>query len=205
MNRLSFLLLFFLGGLFFSHGQASLSNKKVNILFVGNSLTYSNNLPKLVKEQAKKKGIIVKTKMIAYPNYALIDHLDDKEVKAALETNKYDFLIIQQGPSSQESSKKLLLEGAKEFSRLCMKYQTKLCFFMVWPALDYYQTFDAVIKNHHEAALLNDAILCPVGEVWKARFEDTNNFDYYGSDGFHPSVKGSEAAADIIVKSLFPE
>jgi len=203
MNRLSFLLLFFLGSLFFSYGQALLSNKKVNILFVGNSLTYSNNLPKLVKEQAKKKGILVKTKMIAYPNYALIDHLDNKDVKAALETNKYDFLIVQQGPSSQDSSKKLLLEGAKELSMFCKFYQTKLCLFMVWPALDYYQTFDAVIKNHHEAALLYDAILCPVGEVWKAHFEATNNFDYYGSDGFHPSQKGSQVAAQIIVDSLF--
>jgi hypothetical protein len=203
MNRLSFLLLFFLGSFFFNYGQALLSNKKVNILFVGNSLTYSNNLPKLVKDIAKKKGILIKTKMIAYPNYALIDHLDDKEVKAALETNKYDFLIVQQGPSSQSEGRKLLFESVEKLSEICHKNECQLAVFMVWPSKQYYRTFNKVIKNHREVAEKYNALLCPVGEVWKAHFEASNNFDYYSSDGFHPSKKGSQVAAQIIVDSLF--
>ena len=68
---------------------------------------------------------------------------------------------------------------------------------MVWPSLKYYQTFDGVIKNHQDAASINNAILCPVGQVWKEYFDTTNSFDYYGPDGFHPSMKGSQVAADV--------
>jgi len=203
MKRLNFFILFFLGLLNFSFGQVDPSNKNVSILFVGNSLTYTHNLPKLVKQAAEKKGISVKTEMIAYPNYAIIDHWNDGELSVNIAKNTYDYVIVQQGPSSQPSSRELLLDGAQKLARLCKEHQIKLCFFMVWPALDHYQTFDDVIKNHREAAVLNKAILCPVGEVWKAHFEATNDFDYYGPDGFHPSLKGSQAAAEVIVSTLF--
>ena len=35
------------------------------ILFIGNSLTYENNLPELVEEEAATRGLEVKTRMIA--------------------------------------------------------------------------------------------------------------------------------------------
>jgi lysophospholipase L1-like esterase len=198
-------ILFFLGLLYFSYGQANPSNKNVSILFVGNSLTYTNNLPKLVKQVAEKNGVSVKTEMIAYPNYAIIDHWNDGDIRVKIAKNKYDYVIVQQGPSSQQLGKEWLLDAGKKLAELCEQAQTKLCFFMVWPALEHYQNFDDVIKNYREAALVNKAILCPVGEVWKAHFEATGNFDYYDTDGFHPSLKGSEAAAEIIVSALFPE
>ena len=76
--------------------------KSTNLLFVGNSLTYTNDLPDIVEKEAKRKGIKVKTTMLAYPNYALVDHLDDGEVQKQIRSGKYDYVIVQQGPSSQE-------------------------------------------------------------------------------------------------------
>ena len=69
----------------------------------------------------------------------------------------------------------------------------------------YYDTFEGVIKNHRDAASINKAILLPVGELWKKHFDLTNNFEYYSSDGFHLSLKGSQKAADVIVEYLFPK
>jgi len=55
--------------------------KRYKILFVGNSLTYTNNLPELVKIEAQTKDLKLKTKMIAFPNYALEDHLNNGNVQ----------------------------------------------------------------------------------------------------------------------------
>lgn len=74
---------------------------------------------------------------------------------------------------------------------------------MVWPSLDHYRTFEGVIDNYREAAEVNEAILLPVGEVWKAYLEDSGDLDLYGPDGFHPSLKGSKMAAEVIVDRLF--
>lgn len=176
-----------------------------HILFVGNSLTYTNDLPLLVKKYSKNKGIKIKTMMIAYPNYAIIDHWRDGKIQKLIASNKYDYVIIQQGPSSQSEGRKMLIEDGQKVSNLCMSNNTKLCYFTVWPSLNYYSTFDGVIKNHKDAAELNNAILLPVGDVWKRYIDTTEDTAYYGPDGFHPSKKGSEIAAKVIVETIFKQ
>jgi len=181
------------------------SKTGINILFVGNSLTYTNNLPELVKRSAKLQGIEIDYKMIAFPNYAIIDHWNDGEVQKLIASKKHDFVIIQQGPSSQNNGRNMLIEYGKKYSSLCKLNNTKLCYFMVWPSLNYYHTFDGVIKNYKDAALINNSILLPVGEVWKDYFDRTDDFQYYSSDGFHPSLEGSQIAAKVIVEYLLLE
>ena len=185
--------------------EIAIGEDGLNILFIGNSLTYTNNLPELVKNTAKQKGIVIGTVMMALPNYAIIDHWNDGRVQELIESKKYDFVIIQQGPSSQAWGREVLIEYGKKFSDLCKANDTKLSYFMVWPSLNYYHTFAGVITNYRYAASVNGAILCPVGEVWKEHFDTTDNFDYYGPDGFHPSLIGSQVAADVIVKRLLPK
>ncbi|NNJ89574.1 MAG: SGNH/GDSL hydrolase family protein [Eudoraea sp.] len=206
MNKVKFVLLFFISIVCTSSYLPATNNDilrpKISVLFIGNSLTASNDLPQLVENTAKQKGVVIKTKMIAFPNYAIMDHWNDGKIQKEIERNHYDFVILQQGPSSQQDGREILIKFGKLYSDLCKDNDSKLVYFMVWPSLRYYHTFKDVIKNHKDAASINDAILCPVGEVWKKHFDATQNFDYYSSDGFHPSEKGSRKAADIIVEYL---
>lgn len=174
----------------------------VNILFVGNSLTYFNNLPELVEIEARSKNITVRSEMLAYPNYAILDHWADGAVQNLIKSQTYDFVVIQQGPSSQAFGRQVLFEYGKKFSDLCNANNAKLAFFMVWPSRTYYYTFEGVIQNHRDAAIATGSILCPVGEIWKFHFDNTGDFSYYGADGFHPSLKGSQVAAEVIVATL---
>lgn len=187
-------------------GKETMDDKdKYSVLFIGNSLTYTNNLPRLLEKKASQNNIKVKTEMIAYPDYALIDHLSQGNIQSEMTKNTYDFVIIQQGPSSQSEGKRLLLEATERIAQLCKENGSKLCVFMVWPSLSYYQTFDGVINNYRSASKLNNAILCPVGEAWKKYIDESRSYEYYGPDGFHPSKKGSQLAAEIIFNSLFPK
>jgi len=47
-------------------------------------------------------------------------------------------------------------------------------------------------------------MLCPVGLIWKNYQDRTGDFSYYGPDDFHPSLAGSQLAADVIYKTFFP-
>ncbi|MEZ2414463.1 SGNH/GDSL hydrolase family protein [Muriicola sp. E247] len=205
MNRfvLLYLLLLLLNPT--AHSQDTTGTKGIKILFVGNSLTYTNDLPDLVRKEAQSKGIEVDYEMIAFPNYAIIDHWKDGKVQKLIAGKSFDFVILQQGPSSQKEGRRMLIEDGKKYRELCDDSNTTLCYFMVWPSLDYYRTFDDVIKNHRDAATINGALLLPVGEVWKEYIESTEKLDYYSQDGFHPSEVGSSMAAKVIVEYLFPQ
>ncbi len=183
---------------------ASHESGDFSILFVGNSLTYSNSLPQLVVERAKEANdLVINAHTIAYGNYAIIDHWNDGNVQKEIASGQYDYVIIQQGPSSQAYGRQVLIEYGAKFKELCESHNTELVYYMVWPSRQYYHTFDGVIKNHEDAATMNNALLAPVGQVWKRHFDNTEDFSYYGSDGFHPSLKGSQVAAEVIVNTLF--
>ncbi len=176
--------------------------QKLKILFIGNSLTYTNNLPKLVEQHAKTKGLRIKTHMMAFSDYGLEDHWNDGKVQQMIARKHYDFVVLQQGPSSQSAGRTMLIDYGKKFKALCLRYDCQLGFFMVWPSLNYYHTFDGVIRNYKDAAIMTDAILFPVGEAWRIYTDSSVKKDYYDSDGFHPSYKGSRMAALIIVEQL---
>lgn len=179
------------------------TNSEFNLLFIGNSLTSSNNLPELVKEYAKTQGKDLFVASIVKSNYALIDHWKEGAIQASIESKSFDFVMVQQGPSSQPDGRALLIEYGGLISELCNSNDAKLAYYMVWPSLANYDTFDGVINSYRIAANRTNDILCPVGEVWKSYFDETGDFSYYGSDGFHPSLAGSTVAAQVIYESLF--
>ena len=179
-----------------------LCGQTIRVLFVGNSLTYTNDLPTLVEKVAKVQDVKIKSDMLALPNYAIIDHWNDGEVQKYIKSERYDYVIIQQGPSSQDDGRRMLIDDGARFQKLCKQSKSKLVYFMVWPSRMHYTTFDKVIENHREAAAKNDAILCPVGEAWKTHFDNTNDYSLYGLDGFHPSYKGSRLAAELMVETI---
>jgi len=179
------------------------SDSAKTILFVGNSLTYFNDLPKLVARAGMNRGIEIRTEMIAKPNYALEDHWNEGYMQLMIARNKYDFVVVQQGPSSQADGRIMLLDYGARIKNICIPQNTQLAFFMVWPAFSNLHTFDGVINNYTAAAAATNSLLCPVGKLWKEHFLSTGDYSYYGPDMFHPSQAGSEHAAMIIFETLF--
>lgn len=174
--------------------------RKIHLLFVGNSLTYTNNLPAMVAARMKPYQVIAD--VLAKPNYALEDHWQEGRLPLLMASNHYNFVIVQQGPSSQQDGREMLMTYGEKINVLCKQTGSRLAFFMVWPAYAQYTMFDGVIRNYSDAATATGSILCPVGKVWKQHFTATQDFSYYGSDLFHPSRKGSEVAADVIASEL---
>lgn len=174
------------------------------ILFVGNSLTYYNDLPAKVAAIGLSKGNLIEKEMLAKPNYALEDHWNEGCLQALIKSGYYDFVVVQQGPSSQADGAKSLLEYGGYIQELCKANDTKLAFYMVWPARINYHTFPGVITNYTNAAYATGAILCPAGQAWKQYIDRTGDWSYYGPDEFHPSLLGTQVAAEIIYKSIFP-
>jgi hypothetical protein len=170
----------------------------VRVLFIGNSLTAVNDVPALVKKLAAADRRALITAAVAFPNYALEDHLNDRRSLAAL-AERWDFIILQQGPSAMEDSRQLLLRDVK---RIATKARgAKLVLFMVWPARARIGDFARVDESYALAANEVNGILAPAGRAWRA----SNELDaMYGPDGFHPSERGSQLAAETIYRALFP-
>lgn len=192
-------------GVNFFNTLFSSDTTSISVLFVGNSLTYTNSMPSILSFIAKNYRINIKTKCMCISNSALMDHWSDGSLKATIENGEFDFVILQQGPSSQPYGRSILIEYGQDIKEFADKYDVITAFYMVWPSVSYYHTFDGVIESYTMAAEQSGSLLLPVGAVWKDYIHTTNDESLYGSDWFHPSKKGSFLAAWVIYHSVYPE
>jgi hypothetical protein len=201
MSRRSFFLLpvFFLSTLAYGQGD---SLKKINILFVGNSLTYVNDIPSLIKELGKQDGKTITYTSFLFPDYSLEDHWNEGKVKAEIEKGRYDFVVVQQGPSALPESQVLLLDYTKRFAEICDKNKSKLALYMVWPSKARSFDLDNVISSYRKAAEKTSSLLCPAGLAWKYAWQLDSALSLYSEDNFHPSFIGSVLSAITIYGAL---
>jgi hypothetical protein len=175
--------------------RPAIAQTSLRVLFIGNSLTYVNDLPAMVQELGKQDGKTITCTTIALPDYSLEDHWDDGKAEAAIEEGHYDFVIMQQGPSALPESQVLLAEYAKRFAEVCKKYKAKPALYMVWPSKSRSFDRDGVITSYTKAAAATGSLLCPAGLGWKYAWQTDPSLPLYGADNFHPSVMGTVLAA----------
>lgn len=182
---------------------APYTNKTIRLLFVGNSLTYTNDVPALVKELGQNDSVLIQYKIMAYPDYGLDDHLAEGKVQNEIETGNYTYVIVQQGPSALPASQTALIQSVKKFQELCNQTKhTKLAVYMVWPSKARLFDLDQVIDSYRNAAVKNNALICPAGLAWKKTWLVNPSISLYGEDGFHPNLSGSILAAMTIYGKL---
>ena len=174
----------------------------LKILFIGNSLTSTNNLPEIVQEIAQQDSTTIHFTSLSFPNYSLEDHWNEGNIQKEIEEGGYHFVVAQQGPSALPESQVLLIEYAKKLSKWCKEYKTRLCFFTVWPSKARSFDFAGVITSYKKAAEQTNSLLAPAGLAWKLSWRANPDILLYGPDNFHPSTNGSLLAAMTIYATL---
>jgi hypothetical protein len=184
--------------------EPALANEKntIHILYVGNSLTYTNDLPALIKELASQDGVAITSSSLTLPNYSFEDHWNDGLVQQEIETGKFDFVIGQQGPSALPASQVLLLDYSTRLANICKAKNTKFALCTVWPSADRLFDLDNVIFSYKNAATQTGSLLCAAGLAWKHAWAADPGLGLYSFDGFHPSLLGSVLAALTIYGAL---
>ena len=173
-----------------------------SVLFIGNSLTYTNDLPLTLERLLSYSDLgEVKAESIAHPNYGLEDHWYRSSAGESITKGDWDVVIMQQGPSATEG-RPSLLEYSQRFAELIKLGGATPAMFMVWPSVSRLSDMFGVSDSYKTAAELTDGLIFPVGEAWTLIWARDASTPLYGSDGFHPSKTGSYLAALVMYQQL---
>jgi hypothetical protein len=176
----------------------------LKVLFIGNSLTYENDLPRTVAQLAASAGLQpCYCYPIAFPNFALEDHYDFRRAVTALEEESWDFVVMQQGPSALASSREHLIQWAGVFGDLIHENGAQAVMYGVWPEYERSFDFPNVTESYRQAANAIDALFAPAGEAWQFAWAADSTLPLYAPDDFHPSVMGTYLAAATIFQRLY--
>jgi hypothetical protein len=172
------------------------------ILFIGNSYLYTQDIPGIVQALADSAGgdkLAVMT--IAKPDYALIDHWREGVVQTEIKARNFDWVVLQQGPSSTDINRDSLRQLTKMFAAI-MNVAEVPTLFSAWPSSTRQQDFPRAIESYTLAASDVNGLLLPIAASWLDTWAREPNASLY-ADGLHPSQAGAYLSALVIYAKLF--
>jgi hypothetical protein len=167
------------------------------VLFIGNSLTYFNDMPDIVAaiSLGAEDDPPMRVAMVAFPNFSLEDHWNRGDALEAIDEGGWDVVVLQQGPSTLPASRAHLVEWAGRFAERIRAVGGRPALLSVWPTDGTEAGYDATLASYSAAADAVDGLLVPAGEAWREALARNPELTLTIVDGFHPSLLGSVIAA----------
>ncbi len=205
----------------FCCGEMSAQQKK-NVLFLGNSYTSVNNLPKMIADVSISAGDTLTYSSNTPGGCTLKQHCFNQSMEKICEGG-WDAVVIQeqsQYPAFPDwQVEQDVFPYAKRLVDSVYAYSpcAEPLFYMTWghkygdqfnaeafPPLGTYEGMDSLLAlRYRQMADSNDASLCPVGRVWHWLRDNHSEIELYQNDNSHPSVAGSYAAACAFYTLIF--
>jgi peptidoglycan/xylan/chitin deacetylase (PgdA/CDA1 family) len=178
---------------------------RFRILFIGNSLTSTNDLPAMVQSVAAASGFEkadFEVASVTRDGFSLRDHWDLGEARRAIQRGGWTHIVLQQGPSSLPASQEELIGYTKRFAREPGAAHARVVLYGVWPPRDRAGAQHAVTDGYRRAAEAVDGVFVPAGEGWSAAWTTDPTLPLSGGDGFHPSPAGTYLAAVMLFETV---
>ena len=215
-RSLPFILLFLLAQICLAQGETK------RVLFIGNSYTEVNNLPDMVKRVAESAGDMVEFQSNTPGGCTFQQHCSNQSM-TLIQQGGWDVVALQeqsQLPSFPQS----------QVEQECFPYAEQLInavydanpngeamLYMTWgrengdpynaqffPVLGTYEGMDSMLfERYMYMGRTYDASICPVGRVWRYLRTNNQEIQLYASDGSHPSIAGTYAAACAFYTMIF--
>jgi len=185
------------------------------ILFIGNSYTYTNDLPAMFTQLARAGGHKVETGMAAEGGWTLSDHVQSSETLDQLKSSKWDFVVLQEQseiPAIEQSRTVSMYPAARLLVHQIEDVGATPIFFLTWAhrdgwpenGLPDYESMQVQINlGYMGIAHELDTGVAPVGYAWLIAERQNPNLDLWQADGSHPTEQGTYLAACVFYATIF--
>lgn len=200
-----------------------LQAQQAQVLFLGNSYTYVNNLPDLLYQLSLAGGDSISYDSNTPGGYTFQLHTSDATSISKINSRPWNYVILQ--GQSQEPSLDTnyvvtnVFPYATQLNNVIQANDscTQTIFYMTWgrkngdasncaayPPVCTFLGMQQQLENRYvQMANDNNAIVAPVGEAWKNVIATNPAFDLYQADESHPSLYGSYLTACVFYATIY--
>jgi len=215
MKRLLLILIFF---------SSSAFADSTNVLFIGNSYTFVNDLPVLFKNLAATGGKNVHAEMEAPGGYTLENHLGTIRTIDAIKRGIWDYVVLQeqsQTPVIEYLRYNSMYPSARKLDSIIKQYNPNAVtvFYMTWgrknggqQCIDtscspvftsYFHMQDSLKSSYSKISNSLGALLSPAGEAWRTARLIRPGVNLWDGDESHPTLEGSYLTACVFFAKIF--
>jgi PKD repeat protein len=196
---------------------------KKKVLFIGNSYTFVNNLPQMIKDLALPLGDTLVFDQSVFGGYFFQSHCNNPQTWSKIKSQQWDAVVLQ--AQSQEPSWDLwqvmqdTYPFAKQLTDSVKAHNacTEVIFYMTWgrqngdasncanvPAVCTYTGMQARLRESYMLFKTDfKTAVAPVGVAWKKVRQNLPTINLYDPDQSHPSLEGSYLAACVFYSNIF--
>lgn len=189
------------------------------VLFVGNSLTYYNDMPQLFAGIANDKGYRVEVDSYTVGGTGLAEMLASGEVLRLIESERWDKLVLQPGTGESSGGSIHTDSSAWVVRRLvdalhAVNPYAKVCLYEISNGVtpgdgsgdyDYYlYTQQRILDTVTKIARLAEVPLAPAGECFREHYATRHDLMLHSVfNDIHPNLAGSYLVACAIFETLY--
>lgn len=196
-----------------THAQDS-----TRVLFIGNSITYFNDMPQTFKNIANSLGDETSVTMYAPGGTGFVNHVADPAVYNLFRQGNWDYIVLQPGSNESPGYSAPINETLERARTLIDSiYTYNPCADVLFYEISYgvwgntpnnlatYNNTMSLIKNNLEIlADSTESFFAPVGEGFRTKWNKNQTEMLWNSNGdIHPNAKGSYIAACTFYSTIF--
>ena len=195
----------------------------LQVLFVGNSYTFVNNVPEQLKIMAQSKGHDLVYEMHTPGGRSFEKHWEEGKAVEKMRAGKFDIVVLQNqsfepvsNPAKMMKYGKLLAAeadkiGARKIYYLTMAYEEPLG----WMKKDsdearrslklFPEMNDRLAKSYTQLARKTKGGVAPVGVAWKMVYESIPDIKLHAPDHSHANQTGAYLTALVFYATIYSE
>lgn len=188
----------------------------LRVLFIGNSYTRFNDLPRMVEELSRSApvGPILDTSRETRGGYDLRGHWRRRSVRQRIGRGRYDVVVIQGHSMAAIRDPGGFAEYVRRFAEHATASGARPILFQTWARHPRSRDYDRYrLSDPSEMLARIDALygeiarrlrvpVAPVGRAWARASAELPNVELHRRDGTHPALAGSYLAACVIYGTI---
>lgn len=178
------------------------------VLFIGNSLTYFENLPQVVSAMAKARGLQLTARKITAGGSTLEQHWQGKRNLRSVHeiaSGHYDAVVLQDYSTRPVTAPDDTMRDIGLFCQQIKKSGGTPYLYVTWALEKNPEAQTAITETYLTAARADDAVAVPVGPAWQRARTLRPDLPLYTGDGKHPAKLGAYLSACVFFAVLTGE
>ena len=194
-----------------------------DVLFIGNSYTYYNDLPDMLSKISSSFGDSIFHDQNTPGGYSLFAHSQDQLTIDKINQQNWDYVVLQDQSQRPSLSPAYVSTAVFPYAQQLVDliYQNYNCseplFYMTWgrkngdltncvnypPVCTYLGMQERLRDSYISMGINNNATVSPVGIAFKNAIALDSTIELYNNDNSHPSIYGTYLAACVFYSTIF--
>lgn len=175
----------------------------VKLLFIGNSFTQRNDLPKMLQDLALARGLVLSHDLISVGGASLRTHWNAGRAAEAINSGGFDYVVLQEQSTLPVKNAGRMAENIRLFDDTIQRAKSRTVLYMTWAREHSPDSQQAITDAYNSIGSELGAIVVPVGLGWQKFAMKHAQPVLYDRDQSHPSIAGSYLAACVFLAVLF--